>query len=218
MMATYAVLWNFIIGGVTGIYLSDVPADYDLHGSMFVTAHFHYTLMGAGLTGAIGALAYWFPKMTGRVLNRGAGFASFWMVQIGFNVTFLGMFAVGPVRAAPAGRALRPHLRVANPVSSIGAYVIGLGMLCCSTPWSVSWRTGRWRRPTPGAQDARVDRAQPDPAGELRCLPVVIADRTGSVRATCRLVPPPPSCSPRTHPAGVGAGAGAGWATAPIRS
>ena len=46
MMATYALLWNFIIGGVTGIYLSDVPADYDLHGSMFVTAHFQLHLDG----------------------------------------------------------------------------------------------------------------------------------------------------------------------------
>ena len=73
MMSVYAMLWNFIIGGITGIYLSDVPADYDLHGSMFVTAHFHYTLMGAGLTGAIGALAFWFPKMTGRMLNERAG-------------------------------------------------------------------------------------------------------------------------------------------------
>ena len=73
MMCTYAMLWNFIIGGITGIYLSDVPLDYQLHGSMFVTAHFHYTLMGAGLTGAIGAMAYWFPKMTGRMLGQDVG-------------------------------------------------------------------------------------------------------------------------------------------------
>ena len=69
MIAVYAVIWNFLIGGITGIYLSDVPADMALHGSMYVTAHFHYTLMGAGLTGMIGATAYWFPKMTGRMLN-----------------------------------------------------------------------------------------------------------------------------------------------------
>ena len=75
VMAVYALLWNFTIGGITGIYLSDVPVDQAMHGSMFVTAHFHYTLMGAALTGALGALAYWFPKMTGRMLTS-AGAAS----------------------------------------------------------------------------------------------------------------------------------------------
>ena len=56
MLSVYALLFNFLIGGVTGIYLSDVPADQSFHGSMYVTAHFHYTLMGAGLTGAIASL------------------------------------------------------------------------------------------------------------------------------------------------------------------
>jgi len=69
MLSVFAFLWDFMIGGITGIYLSDVPADSYLHGSMFVTAHFHFTLMGAALTGAIGGLAYWYPKMTGRMLN-----------------------------------------------------------------------------------------------------------------------------------------------------
>jgi cytochrome c oxidase subunit 1 len=55
-ISIFALLWNFMIGGITGIYLSDVPADAFLHGSMFVTAHFHYTLMGAGLTGALASL------------------------------------------------------------------------------------------------------------------------------------------------------------------
>ena len=144
MMATYAMLWNFIIGGVTGIYLSDVPLDYALHGSMFVTAHFHYTLMGAGLTGAIGALAYWFPKMTGRMLNHTAGVVSFWLVQIGFNVTFLGMFAVGlagqPRRVFHYDSAFRGS---GNLVSTMGAYTIGIGMLVLLYAVMSSWRHGQ---------------------------------------------------------------------------
>ena len=96
MLSVYALLWNFMIGGVTGIYLSDVPADATFHGSMYVTAHFHYTLMGAGLTGAIASLVYWFPKITGRMFDKKLSWIGFWMVQIGFNVTFIPVrFAAG---------------------------------------------------------------------------------------------------------------------------
>ena len=169
MMSVYAMLWNFIIGGVTGIYLSDVPADYDLHGSMFVTAHFHYTLMGAGLTGAIGALAFWFPKMTGRMLNDRAGKVSFWFVQIGFNVTFIGMFAVGLAGPAATRRALRQHVRGRQPGVEPGRLhdrhrharaVVGRGEL-------VAPRRGRAGQPV-GQQDPRVDGAEPGAAGELQ--------------------------------------------------
>ena len=66
----YAVVWDKVVGGITGVYLSDTPVDQYMHGSMFVVAHFHFMLMGAGLFGAIGAITYWFPKMTGRMLGR----------------------------------------------------------------------------------------------------------------------------------------------------
>jgi cytochrome c oxidase subunit 1 len=180
MMATYALLWNFIIGGVTGIYLSDVPADYDLHGSLFVTAHFHYTLMGAGLTGAIGALAYWFPKMTGRTLNARAGFTSFWLVQIGFNVTFLGMFAAGLAGQPRRVVHYDSVFGVANLVSSVGAYVIGLGMLVLLYAVVSSWRHGAIAPANPwGAKTLEWTVPNPIPLANFEVLPVVIADPYG---------------------------------------
>jgi cytochrome c oxidase subunit I len=180
MMCTYAMLWNFIIGGVTGIYLSDVPADYDLHGSMFVTAHFHYTLMGAGLTGAIGALFYWFPKMTGRMLNQRAGFVSFWLVQIGFNVVFLGMFAVGLAGQPRRVEHYASIFATGNFVSSIGAYAIGLGMLILL--WAVvsSWRRGEIAPANPwGGKTLEWTVPTPVPLENFKVLPVVIADPYG---------------------------------------
>ena len=188
MMATYAMLWNFIIGGVTGIYLSDVPADYNLHGSMFVTAHFHYTLMGAGLTGAIGALTYWFPKMTGRTLNARAGFVSFWMVQIGFNVTFLGMFAVGlagqPRRVVHYDNmfAVATSSRPWAPTSSASA------CSSCSMRSSGRGGTGRSRRRTPGGPRRSSGRC-PTPSRwrTSRCCPSSSPTPTATARATpCR--------------------------------
>ncbi len=180
MMSVYAMLWNFIIGGITGIYLSDVPADYDLHGSMFVTAHFHYTLMGAGLTGAIGALAFWFPKMTGRMLNERAGFISFWLVQIGFNVTFLGMFAVGLAGQPRRVEHYDSIFATGNLVSSIGAYAIGIGMLILLWAIVSSWRRGRVAPTNPwGSKTLEWTVPNPVPLENFKVLPVIIADPYG---------------------------------------
>ena len=180
MMATYAMLWNFIIGGVTGIYLSDVPAAYDLHGSMFVTAHFHYTLMGAGLTGAIGALTYWFPKMTGRMLGSRAGFTSFWMVQVGFNVTFLGMFAVGLAGQPRRVVHYQQAFAVGNLVSTIGAYTIGIGMLVLLWDIVHSWRKGAIAPANPwGAKTLEWTVPNPIPLENFEILPIVISDPYG---------------------------------------
>jgi cytochrome c oxidase subunit 1 len=180
MMSTYAMFWNFIIGGVTGIYLSDVPADYDLHGNMFVTAHFHFTLMGAGLTGAIGALAYWFPKMTGRMLNARAGFVSFWLVQIGFNVTFLGMFAVGLAGQPRRVEHYASTFATGNLVSTLGAYTIGVGMLVLLYAVVSSWRRGSIAPANPwGAKTLEWTVPNPIPLENFEVLPVVIADPYG---------------------------------------
>jgi cytochrome c oxidase subunit I len=180
MMAVYAMLWNFIIGGVTGIYLSDVPADYALHGSMFVTAHFHYTLMGAGLTGAIGALFYWFPKVTGRMYNTRLAMTSFWMVQIGFNVVFMGMFAVG-LAGMPRRVFTYPHMfAVGNFVSTMGAYFIGLGMLIMLYTVISGWHSGPIAPMNPwGGKTLEWAVPNPIPLENFEVLPVVISDAYG---------------------------------------
>ncbi|MDQ6687858.1 MAG: cbb3-type cytochrome c oxidase subunit I [Actinomycetota bacterium] len=206
MMCTYAMLWNFIIGGVTGIYLSDVPLDYALHGSMFVTAHFHYTLMGAGLTGAIGAMAYWFPKMTGRMLDKTLGFVSFWFIQIGFNVTFLGMFMVGlegqPRRVVHYDFAYGSG----NFISTMGAYAIGIGMLVLL--WAVisSWRGGELAPMNPwGAKTLEWTVPNPIPLENFPVLPVVTEDAYGYGEAP-QIVPAEPVREPERVPVGAGSG------------
>ncbi len=180
VMAVYALLWNFTIGGLTGVYLSDIPVDQAMHGSMFVTAHFHYTLMGAGLTGAMGALAYWFPKMTGRMLDERWGAIGFWTAQVGFNVTFIGMFAVGlagqPRRVADPGT----YFATGNLVSSIGAYVIMLGMLTFLGVIIHSWRHGTIASANPwGGRTLEWQTPTPVPLENFPVLPVVTEDFYG---------------------------------------
>lgn len=180
MACVYAVLWNFMIGGVTGIYLSDVPADYELHGGMFITAHFHYTLMGAGLTGAIGALYYWFPKMTGRMYNTKIGWVSFWMVQIGFQVLFMAMFAVG-LAGQPRRVFNYDHMfQVGNMVSTISAYVVGAGMLLLLYMVVNGWRHGPRAPMNPwGSKTLEWTVPNPIPLENFEVLPVVISDPYG---------------------------------------
>jgi cytochrome c oxidase subunit 1 len=178
---------------------------------MFVTAHFHYTLMGAGLTGAIGALAYWFPKMTGRMLERRPGLISFWLVQIGFNVTFLGMFAVGLAGQPRRVVHYDPAFGVGNAVSSIGAYVIGLGMLVLLYTVVVSWRHGEVAPANPwGAKTLEWTVPNPIPLENFEVMPVVVSDPYGYGEGDLPgAVPAPGVPVPRVpQPAEVGAAPG----------
>ena len=143
MLSVYALLFNFLIGGVTGIYLSDVPADASFHGSMYVTAHFHYTLMGAGLTGAIASLVYWFPKITGRMFDKKLSWIGFWLVQIGFNITFMGMFAVGLAGQPRRVSVFDEMFNRGNQITTGGAYIVMTGMLVFLAGVIHSWKHGQ---------------------------------------------------------------------------
>jgi cytochrome c oxidase subunit 1 len=169
-----------MIGGVTGIFLSDVPADNELHGALFVTAHFHYTLLGGAMIGAMGALVYWFPKMTGRMLNERVGTVAFWVVMVGFNVTFLSMFYNGldgmPRRVAN----YQPQFHVANVISTIGAYVIAVGMLIFLYAIITSWRHGKLAGSNPwGGKTLEWQTETPVPLENFPVLPVVTSDPYG---------------------------------------
>jgi cytochrome c oxidase subunit 1 len=162
MMFALSFLWNFVIGGLTGVFLSDVPADVQLHGSMFVTAHFHFTVVGGALMGFFAAVYYWFPKMVGRMMDTTLGWIHFWGTQIGFNVAFLAMLVVGlqgmPRRVADYA----PEFATANLVTSIFAYILAAsivvfffnviwsrlrGEVAAQNPWGA--KTLEWTVPTP---------------------------------------------------------------------
>jgi len=118
------VLVNFVIGGVTGIYLADLPTDEILHGGMFVTAHFHFTLVGAGVFGFFAGLYYWFPKMVGKRLNPLLGQIHFWLFEIGFVGTFTALFYAG-LQGEPRWSAnIAPPFVTANTIASLFAILI----------------------------------------------------------------------------------------------
>jgi cytochrome c oxidase subunit 1 len=88
MLFCVGFVFQFLIAGLTGIILSVAPVDWQLHNSYFVVAHFHYVLVGGILFTIFGALYYWFPKMTGKMLDEKLGKLHFWLFVIGFHLTF----------------------------------------------------------------------------------------------------------------------------------
>ena len=180
MLFIYGFIWNFMIGGVTGIYLSDVPADNQLHGALFVTAHFHFTLLGGAMIGAMGAIVYWFPKMTGRLFDERVGAWAFWLVMLGFNVTFLSMFWIGLEGMPRRVPEYQPQFATGNMVATMGAYTIMTGMLIFLGAFISSWRSGQKVGANPWhAKSLEWYVPSPPPLENFEVLPVVTGDAYG---------------------------------------
>jgi cytochrome c oxidase subunit 1 len=88
-------MFTFVIGGLTGVMVASVPFDTQVHDTYFVVAHFHYVLIGGAVFPLLGAVYYWFPKMTGRMMSERLGKRAFWLIVIGFNLTFFPMHILG---------------------------------------------------------------------------------------------------------------------------
>jgi cytochrome c oxidase subunit I len=121
----------FVIGGISGVMLAVFPVDWQLTDTYFVVAHMHYVLFGGAVFGFLAGLYYWFPKMSGRLMSETLGQISFWLILIGFNVTFLIQHVLGldgmPRRIDRyAGTT---HWTVDNVISSIGSAILAIGVL-----------------------------------------------------------------------------------------
>ncbi|HKO20426.1 MAG TPA: cbb3-type cytochrome c oxidase subunit I, partial [Acidobacteriaceae bacterium] len=95
MLWSVGFLVTFVIGGMTGVLLAVPPADFELHNSLFLVAHFHNVIIGGVLFAAFAGISYWFPKAFGFRLHEGWGKAAFWLTVLGFYVVFVPLYAVG---------------------------------------------------------------------------------------------------------------------------
>ncbi len=125
----YGFLAIFVLGGLSGVVLASVPLDLQVHDTFFVVAHFHYVLIGGALFPLFGAFYHWFPKMTGRLMNESLGKLNFWILFVGFNLTFFPMHILGLKGMTRRIYTYPPEMGWGpmNYLATIGAFVIALG-------------------------------------------------------------------------------------------
>ncbi|WCP73280.1 MULTISPECIES: cytochrome o ubiquinol oxidase subunit I [Sphingomonas] len=129
MMWAIAFMLTFTIGGMTGVLLAVPPADFVLHNSLFLIAHFHNVIIGAVVFGTFAGINYWFPKAFGFKLDRKWGLVSFWCWFVGFWVAFTPLYVLGLMGIT---RRLRhfddPSLQIWFVIAAVGAVIIAVGI------------------------------------------------------------------------------------------
>jgi cytochrome c oxidase subunit I len=131
MLFAIGFLIEFVIGGLSGVTLAAAPIDWQVTDSYYVVAHFHYVLFGGTVFGIMAGLYYWFPKMTGRLLDERLGKAHFWLTVVGFNATFFVMHLLG-LMGMPRRVFTYPDLpgfEALNLTATVGAVILGVSVL-----------------------------------------------------------------------------------------
>jgi cytochrome c oxidase subunit I len=134
----------FVIGGLSGVFLATFPIDWQVNETYFVVAHLHFVLMGGSVFAIFAAIYYWFPKITGRMLSEGLGKASFLLMFIGVLTTFLIQHVIGldgmPRRVYEYENV--GHLELYNQISTVGAFILALGVVLTIANVVRSLKTG----------------------------------------------------------------------------
>jgi cytochrome c oxidase subunit 1 len=180
LLFALGVVFNFSIGGLTGIFLADVATDIALQDTYFVVAHFHYTIMGGEIFAIFAAGYYWFPKITGRMYNETLGRIHFGLMFLFYNITFLAMFAPGTVGMNRRVAEYPPEFEFMNLITSLAAFALGLSFL----PWIYnmlnSWIRGPKAADNPwGAKTLEWQTTSPPPLENFDEFPVVTGDAYG---------------------------------------
>jgi cytochrome c oxidase subunit I len=145
MLFSIGFLVTFLFGGLTGVLLASPPIDFHVHDTYFVVGHFHYVLFGTIVFAAFGGIYFWFPKMTGRMLDERLGKAHFWTMFLGFHATFLVHHWLGNEGMPRRYADYLPTdgFTTLNTVSTIGSFVLGASTLLFI--WNV-WKSLRFGR------------------------------------------------------------------------
>jgi cytochrome c oxidase subunit 1 len=176
MLWVFGFLWAFVIGGITGVFLADVPTDIALSDTYFVVAHFHYTIVGGTIFGLFAGTYYWFPKITGRMYNERLGRLHFWWFTLAFNATFIPMFWLGIEGMRRRVADYPAEFGTLNLFVSIAAFNIALSVAVFIINMARSWRQGEQAGPNPWrAQTLEWQVASPPPVDNFDRIPTVTA-------------------------------------------
>ncbi len=174
MLWALAFIWNFMIGGLTGIFVAVLSVDVHLHDTYFVVAHFHYVMMGGTAVAFVGGLLYWWPKMTGKMFDETLSRISCALVFVGFNVTFFSQLVMG-ARGMPRRyyNYLDQYQRF-HQMSTVGSWILGAGFLVLLYALIKSLRSGAPAPANPWRSVALEWRtSSPPPVENFREQPVI---------------------------------------------
>jgi cytochrome c oxidase subunit 1 len=162
MLYALGFIGLFTIGGLTGVFLATLAIDVQVHDTYFIVAHFHYIMVGGMVMAYLGAIHFWWPKMTGRLYPEWWGRISAVLIFVGFNLTFYPQFVLGYLGMPRRYHTYPAEFQVLNVMSSAGASILGVGYLvplsyllwslrygtrCGDNPWRASGL--EWQTPSP---------------------------------------------------------------------
>jgi heme/copper-type cytochrome/quinol oxidase subunit 3 len=210
MMFALAFIIQFTIGGLSGVHFATVPVDWHTHESYYLVAHFHYVLGGGSLFAILAGTFYWFPKITGRLLDERLGKLSFWLIAIGFNLTFFPMHILGlmgQVRRSYTYPDL-PGYGAINFAETIGAFLMATAVLLILANIIGSLRSTLKAADNPwNAWTLEWATTSPPPAENFVALPPITSSRPlyDLAHAVEHAPPPPRELTWRTPIVGIAA-------------
>src|SRR5216683_2687890 len=145
MLFALGFIAMFLIGGLNGAALAIVPFDYQVTDTYFVVSHLHYVLFGGSVFGIFAGIFYWFPKITGKLLNERLGQVQFWLMLIGVNVTFFPMHIMGLLGMPRRIYTYPGNLgwNELNLIATIGAFTLGISILVFVWNFVITLRSGK---------------------------------------------------------------------------
>ncbi len=143
MLYALAFLFQFCIGGLTGLFLATLAVDIHLHDTYFVVAHFHYVMVGSTVFAFIGGLHYWWPKITGKLYDEKIAKRAFWLTFWGYNQTFLTQFVLGSRGMPRRYYDYLPQYETLHRISTIGSWILAVGLFMMAWMFIQSLRKGK---------------------------------------------------------------------------
>ena len=180
MLFCMGFLFMFLMGGVTGVFLASPPIDYAVHDTYYVVAHFHYVLFGGSVFAMFAGFYYWIPKISGRMMREGLGKLHFWLMLIGFNLTFFPMHQLGldGMQRRVADYPAASGYQDLNLLSTIGAGFLAAAMLVFIYNFISSMRKGRAAGDDPwDANTLEWATSSPPPPHNFHRLPPIRSER-----------------------------------------
>jgi cytochrome c oxidase subunit 1 len=174
LLYAFSFIGLFTIGGLTGVFVASLGFDVHVHDTYFIVSHFHFIMVGGTMSAFLGAIHYWWPKLTGRLYPRRWAQVAAIFLFVGFNATFLPQFILGYTGMPRRSHEYLAQYQPWHVMSTLGSLLLGLGYLLPFFYLSWSWRKGPRAPDNPwGAEGLEWRTSSPPPKENFKKLLVV---------------------------------------------